>query len=130
MRQRTEADLVEARIIGQRLRWAREALGMSRLQLAAHAGIDPSMVRCMERGERVPSIFLAMSLIHILGISPQYLLWGVLQGCEIEVQTKLALAHGVSLMLPDSVVRGATPNPGKTRKTARNSGRGELVADQ
>ena len=130
MRKRTEADLVEAKIVGRRLRWAREALDMSQRQLAAHAGIDPSFVYAMERGDRTPSLFLAQSLIHILGISPQYLLWGVLQGCEIEVQTRLALMHGANLMLPDSVVRADTPRPDRSRKIVQRADRGGLIADQ
>jgi transcriptional regulator with XRE-family HTH domain len=107
---------VEARRIGERLRWAREAQNITRLNLATYAGIDWTMIRHIEHGRRVPSVFLVMSLCHILRISPQYLLWGVLSGLDEELHTKLAREHP-ELLAGGSVRHSAMPNPGKTRRT-------------
>jgi transcriptional regulator with XRE-family HTH domain len=116
----TEEQRAEARRIGQRLAWAREAHGLTRGELATHAGIDISFVRNMEIGARVPSVFLAMSLCHILRISPQYLLWGMLQGVDGELSAKLARAHP-ELLLPEQMSHANTPNPGKTSKSRQST---------
>jgi len=119
--QEDEAQSAEAKRIGQRLRWAREGQDMSRVQLALHAGVDAKMIRHMEVGERVPSVFLAMSLCHILGISPQYLLWGILQGCEQELAARLAREHPELTIPRGPIVHGDMPNPGKTRRSIRSN---------
>jgi DNA-binding XRE family transcriptional regulator len=119
----SETQRAEARRIGDRLRWAREGHEMTRVQLAAHAGIDWTMVRNMEAGTRVPSVFLAMSLCHILGISPPYLLWGILEGCESELAARLWQDHREELRhsaMP--IVHQEMPNPGKTGKSRRHAG--------
>jgi transcriptional regulator with XRE-family HTH domain len=118
----TETQKAEARLIGQRLRWAREAQDIGRPELAERLGVDITMVRNMEIGERVPSVFLAMSLCHILGISPQYLLWGMLQGVEGELSAKLAREHP-ELPVSGRPSHAEMPNPGKTRKSVRSSRR-------
>ena len=103
----------EAQRIGTRLKWAREILGYSRSELARELGIDPAFVTKLEQGVRIPSVFLVMSLCHVLHISPQYLLWGSVQGVEGELATKLSAAH------PELRKPSAPPFPGKTRKSQR-----------
>jgi transcriptional regulator with XRE-family HTH domain len=123
----TEEQRAEARRIGQRLAWAREAQGLTRQQLAALAGIDVSMARNMEIGDRVPSVFLAMSLCHILRISPQYLLWGMLQGVDGELSARLARQHP-ELLLPEQMSHANTPNPGKTSKSRQSTAHDSVAA--
>lgn len=116
----TEQQRFEALRIGQRLEWAREAKGVTRTQLAQAAGVATAMVRNMENGTRVPSVFLAMSLCHILEISPQYLLWGSLQGVAGELSAKLARAHP-ELRTGAPLSHEDTPNPGKARRSRQNT---------
>jgi transcriptional regulator with XRE-family HTH domain len=110
----------EAAKIGQRLAWARQAQGLTRADLATRAGVDASFIKSIENGLRVPSVFLAMSLCHILEISPQYLLWGILQGVASELSAKLARAHP-ELRTSAPLSHADTPNPGKTSKSRQNT---------
>jgi transcriptional regulator with XRE-family HTH domain len=68
----------EAIGFGNRLRWVRELYGDSPTRLAADAGVDTSTIRYIERGQRMPSVPLLKQLVHVLRISPQYLLYGSL----------------------------------------------------
>ena len=123
---RPEAHQIEATLIGKRLRWAREAADMTQVQLAAHCGVEPITIRVMEAGKRAPSVFLAMSLCHVLRISPHYLLWGILQEVDPVMLAKLSRAHP-ELKIPDGPVRHSEmPNPGKTRKTVRRNASEEM----
>jgi transcriptional regulator with XRE-family HTH domain len=117
----TPEQQTEGKRIGERLRWAREAQSMTRTQLADALSIDISMVRRMELGTRVPSVFLAMSLCHVLCISPQYLLWGILQGCESELSAKLGRDHPELIPSKRPAYHAEMPNPGKTGRSARNN---------
>jgi|SRR5215831_13416222 len=110
------AQLREAQRIGERLRWAREMLGYSRVELAREIGVDPAFIGKIEAGQRIPSVFLVMSLCHVLHISPQYMLWGSVQGVEGELATKLLDEH------PELRTPSAPPFPGKTRKSLRTKG--------
>jgi len=112
----TSQDVVqkaEAQRIGRRITWAREALGYNRSELSRELGIDPAFVGKIETGLRIPSVFLVMSLCHVLHISPQYLLWGSLQGVDGELAAKLGGAH------PELLQPLARPYPGKTRTGRR-----------
>jgi transcriptional regulator with XRE-family HTH domain len=83
----------EAKRIGERLRWVRELIDATPTQLAADLGVDSSSVRHIENGIRLPSIHMLMTLCHVLRISPQYLLWGSLEGVEPELAARLKSAH-------------------------------------
>jgi transcriptional regulator with XRE-family HTH domain len=109
----TTEQQAEAERIGARLRWAREALGLTRAQLSVRIGCRPWMVGAMESGNRVPSVFLAMSICHSLGISPQYLLWGILQECERELTARLSRAHPELRLPGEEVKHSEMPRPGK-----------------
>lgn len=99
--------------IGRRLRWAREGHGLSRPELALQLGITANMIRHIETGVRVPSVFLATTLCNVLGISPQYLLWGVLQECERSLTAKLSRAHPELRLPGEEVKHSEMPAPGK-----------------
>ncbi len=83
----------EAIAFGNRLRWVRELYGDSPTRLAADAGVDTSTNRYIERGQRMPSVPLLKMLVHVLRISPQYLLYGSLEGVEPVLAAKLKAAH-------------------------------------
>lgn len=108
--------------IGERLRWAREAAGLNSYELAAKVGCDYSMIRYLEKGARAPSVFLCLSLCHTLGVSPQYLLWGTLDGIAPKLAAKLHQLHGDRLLPPALMQRRDIPNPGKTRTGVKRSG--------
>ena len=101
----------EAKQIGVRVRWARELLDKTPTQLAAHMGVDASTLRHIETGIRLPSIHMLMSLCHVLRISPQYLLWGTLEGVEPELAATLKSRHP-SLSWPS-----AKPAPGNAHRS-------------
>jgi transcriptional regulator with XRE-family HTH domain len=106
----------EAARIGERLRWVRELVGATPTQLASDLGVDVSSVRHIERGVRSPSLVLLMTLCHVLRISPQYLLWGRLEGVDPELAAKLKSLH------PELSWPSAPPNDGNTRSSRRSSG--------
>jgi transcriptional regulator with XRE-family HTH domain len=106
----------EAKRIGQRVRWARELVsGETATNLAAFLGVDTSSLRHIERGARLPSIHLLMTLCHALRISPQYLLWGSLEGVDPELAARLKSAH------PELSWPSSPPAPGNTRNSPRGS---------
>lgn len=88
-----ETQKEEAKRIGQRTKWARELVGLTPTELAADIGLDTTAIRHIERGQRLPSIHVLMSLCHTLRVSPQYLLWGSLEAVNPELATKLKHAH-------------------------------------
>lgn len=90
----------EAVEIGARLRRAREAQDIYQEQLAEAVGINRSLLSKLENGQRAPSVFLAMALIEALQISPQYLLWGSMQGVDGELAAKLARSAMTDKRLP------------------------------
>ena len=99
----------EAIEFGNRLRWVRELYGDSPTRLAADAGVDTSTIRYIERGQRMPSVPLLKMLVHVLRISPQYLLYGSLEGVEPVLAAKLKAAHP-ELDWPASPTHGSTRN--------------------
>jgi transcriptional regulator with XRE-family HTH domain len=111
-----EAQFDEAKLIGERLRWVRELVDATPTQLAADLGVDVSAVRHIERGVRSPSLVLLMTICHVLRISPQYLLWGRLEGIDPELAAKLKSLH------PELIWPSAPKDPGNTRSSRRNSG--------
>lgn len=83
----------EAKHIGRRARWARELAGLTPMELASDIGIDRTSLGHIELGRRLPSLHILMSLCHTLRMSPQYLLWGSLEGVDPELAAKLKQLH-------------------------------------
>ncbi|HKW20960.1 MAG TPA: helix-turn-helix transcriptional regulator [Ktedonobacterales bacterium] len=111
-----EAQFDEAKLIGERLRWVRELVDATPTQLAADLGVDVSAVRHIERGVRSPSLVLLMTICHVLRISPQYLLWGRLEGIDRELAVKLKSLH------PELILPTVPKDPDSTRNSRRSSG--------
>jgi transcriptional regulator with XRE-family HTH domain len=79
--------------MGQRLRWVREALGLSTTQLAAHLNLDEATIRHFEKVRRSPSIAFIATLCHLLRITPQYLFYGDVEGIDPELRATLVRQH-------------------------------------
>jgi len=64
-------------VVGNRLREARERLGISQKQLGIKAGLDPSVasprINQYETGKHVPDIQTAQRLAEVLGVPAPYL---------------------------------------------------------
>ena len=64
-------------VVGNRLREARELLGISQKQLGIKAGLDPSVasprINQYETGKHVPDIQTAQRLAEVLGVPAPYL---------------------------------------------------------
>jgi transcriptional regulator with XRE-family HTH domain len=83
----------EAKKVAARVRWARELADMTFTELGAAIGVDSSTIRHIEAGIRLPSLHVLMALCHTLLISPQYLLWGSLEGVDQETAAQLKSRH-------------------------------------
>jgi len=90
---RTTADRQLMRDVGLRLRWVREARGMTQAEIADQVGVSDSAWSLYERGLRFPDIFEATRLLAKLRISREYLLEGRLSGVEARLAIQLAAAH-------------------------------------
>ena len=88
-----ETQREDAQRIGLRVRWARKIIEISVTELAADCGVDASAIRHIENGSRLPSLYMLMSLCHTLRVSPQYLLWGSLEGVDLELAARLKQSH-------------------------------------
>lgn len=62
--------------VGQRIRTRREALGLSREQLAEHVGRVPRFCADIERGQAGMSIETMLSIGSLLKLSPNEILFG------------------------------------------------------
>ena len=62
--------------MGKRLRWARERLGMSQIDVAAKLGITNISVSNYERGHREPDFATLIRLAELYNVSVQWLVTG------------------------------------------------------
>ena len=66
--------MIDSRIIGERLRLIRTRLGMSQKQLAAEIGVSPSRISDYVSGRAEPTLKIARLLCSTLGITPAAML--------------------------------------------------------
>ena len=90
---RTLADKALMQRLGQRLRWVREAKGMTQAQIAELVGVHQTAWSLYERGLRFPDQFEVPRLLAKLRISREYLMDGSLEGVEAGLAIRLAAAH-------------------------------------
>lgn len=90
---RTEEDRVLMRLIGQRLKWLREAMNASQQELADHVGVHQTMWSLYEKGKRSPDQYTMVRMAGKLKISTEYLLEGRLEGVDRDLAIRLAAAH-------------------------------------
>ena len=62
-------------ILGQRIKFFREQLGLTQLQLAENSGISSKAIGRYEKGTRTPPVDIAHSIATALGISVNELLY-------------------------------------------------------
>jgi transcriptional regulator with XRE-family HTH domain len=86
----------DPRAVGERLRSAREAAGLSQRQLAFQ-GCSPAYISRIEAGDRIPSLQLLRELGRRLGVSEDYLA----TGSPAATKTFLLLEAEIALRLDD-----------------------------
>jgi transcriptional regulator with XRE-family HTH domain len=62
---------------GERLRLLRDQVGLSQAELAHSAGLHPTYVSSVERGQRNVSLINIVTLAHALGLPPGELMSGL-----------------------------------------------------
>lgn len=100
---RTVADKQMMREVGVRLKWVREAMGLSQQEIADLIGLHQTAWSLYERGLRFPDQFEVVRLAAKLKISLPYLLEATLEGVERELAIRLAARHP-ELVEPTSTV--------------------------
>jgi len=73
---------IEYTSIGRRIRECRQALGMTQSQLAKRIGVTGSFVGHIERAEKVPSLETVARLSAELGVTMDWLVFGIRQRCD------------------------------------------------
>src|SRR5215212_512807 len=73
----------DPKAVGERLRQAREAAGLSQRQLA-FAGCSPAYISRIEAGDRIPSLQLLRELGKRLGVTEDYLATGTAGASETD----------------------------------------------
>ena len=113
----------EALAFGNRLRWVRELMATAQRASPQMPASIPHYP-LYRRGQRMPSVPLLKQLVHVLRISPQYLLYGSLEGVEPVLAAKLKAAHP-ELNWPASPTHGSAHNsPPSSARRPRPSLRG------
>lgn len=92
------------KLIGQRLRWVREALDWTQEEIASHVSVHQTAWSLYERGLRMPDQFEVPRLAAKLKISIPYILGQGLEGVERELAIRLAARH------PELVENMSTPH--------------------
>lgn len=114
---RTPADRETMRLVGLRLRWAREAQGLNQAEFAELAELHQTAISLYETGKRIPDQLALPRLCGRLRIDPDYLLEGSLQGVDRELAIRLAAAHPELAPPIDTAPRtDSNPASGKPRK--------------
>ena|SRR6185312_2217857 len=90
---RSVADRQMMKLIGERLRWVREALELNQADIAAIVGVHQTAWSLYERGLRMPDQFEVPRLVAKLKISIPYILGDGLEGVERELAILLASKH-------------------------------------
>ncbi len=90
---RSEDDRRLMALMGQRLRWVREALGLNQTDMARLVGLTQTAWSSYEVGRRWPDIFHATRLMAKLKITREYLLEGDLSGIDRELAIRIAAQH-------------------------------------
>lgn len=60
--------------MGQKIRLCRKKMGLTQVELAAHAGVSAAFVGHIERGSRVASLDTLVAISRVLDVSADYLL--------------------------------------------------------
>ena len=99
------------KLLGKRINTARKDRGITGEQLSEACNINPTYLRQIECGARIPSLPMFVTLCRELRVSPTYLLAEVLPECDFqEMDTLLELwqqATPSQLKIITSMVKSA-----------------------
>ena len=122
--------------IGRYLRMAREAAGLSSLELARMLRIDGSTLSKVERGERRPPVITLYEASRKLRTRMDYLFYGDLSGVDHALRLRLwkiyrqelrpLQSRELATILDDEMSKfGIDPNPQPIRTTVPRGRRGD-----
>jgi transcriptional regulator with XRE-family HTH domain len=74
---------------GRRVRLRREALGITRSQLAAATGITPESVSRLERGMQAPRDNVRVAIAHVLGVEAEEI-WRPIPRYQVDLVARKA----------------------------------------
>jgi transcriptional regulator with XRE-family HTH domain len=106
---RSVADRDLMKVVGRRLRWAREALELTQEQIAGMVGLDHSTWCYYEQGKRFPDPIKLPAICARLNVDNNYLMNGSLDGVERNLAILLAARHPILAGIDHT-------EPGKPRK--------------
>ncbi len=104
----------DPKAVGERLKAAREAAGLSQRQLA-FSGCSPAYISRIEAGDRIPSLQLLRELGRRLGVNEDYLATGEAAGSrefsllEAELALRLDDLARARVLYADALERARTP---------------------
>lgn len=107
--------------LGRRIRTLRLRLGMTGSALAARAGVCPSYISLIEKGDKVPSEGKAVAIARALGeLEGPYRMWAATARCSKEARDEMQRHYGTlgSDGRPAGVVSGLTTLPPEPHRPA------------
>lgn len=102
---------MDSKLLGKRINMARKDSGMTGEKLAEMCNINPTYLRQLECGAKLPSLPMFVELCKVLRVSPSYLLADILpetETGEMDILLKLwSCATPSQIRLITSIARGA-----------------------
>lgn len=83
-------DGMDAQIVGQRIKAAREARGLTQEALAAMVDLSPTHISVIERGLKTPNLDSFVAIANALGVSADALLVDVVDHVEESIACELS----------------------------------------
>ena len=81
---------MDAQIVGQRIKAAREARGLTQEALAAMVDLSPTHISVIERGLKTPNLDSFVAIANALGVSADALLVDVVESIACELSTQIS----------------------------------------
>lgn len=82
----------DLKIIGERLKKARELKGLTKKELAQTVGVAPSTITRYEEEVRIPKVTILRKIAEVLGVSVDYLV-GKDEESEEEIATHITIKN-------------------------------------
>ena len=82
---------MDSRLIGRRIKIAREAKKLTQEKLAELVNLSPMHISVLERGQKPPKLETLIKLANILGVSGDYLLQDVIDYSKVIPATEITL---------------------------------------
>ena len=81
---------MDAKVVGQRIRAAREKKNLTQEDLAALVEISPTHVSVIERGTKIPRLDTFVAIANVLEVSADSLLIDVVEHAAVNVASELS----------------------------------------